>query len=108
VLLDVGNNDILHSGVGSIGGVAMGLWSKFVFLGSRGGVVPAAALIGLSIVSVASSPSTVAFASSSVASSSTPVEWGSSSVVIAVAAHCSCSSSRFGTPALRTSAVVVC
>jgi hypothetical protein len=86
VLLDVGNNDILDSGVGSIGGVAMGVWCKFVFLSGRGGVVPAAALVGLSIISVASSPSAVAFASSSVASSSTPVEWGSSSVVI-VAAH---------------------
>jgi hypothetical protein len=48
----------------------------------------------------------VAFASSSVASSSTPVEWGSSSL-IAVAAH-DLAVIRFGTPALRTSAVVVC
>jgi hypothetical protein len=85
VLLDIGNNDILDSGVGSIGGVAMGLWGKLVFLGGRGGVVPAA-LVGLSIVFTASSPSAVALASSSVASSSTPVEWRSSSVVI-VAAH---------------------
>jgi hypothetical protein len=62
------------------------VWCKLVFLGGRGGVVPAAALVGLSIVSVASSPSAIALASSSVSSSSTPVEWGSSSV-IAVAAH---------------------
>jgi hypothetical protein len=85
VLLDVGNNDILDSGVGSIGSIAMGVWCKLVFFGGRGGVVPAAALVGLSIVFVASSSS--ALAPSSVASSSTPVEWGSSSVIVAVAAH---------------------
>jgi hypothetical protein len=85
VLLDVGNNDILDSGVGSIGSVAMGLWSKLVFLGGRGGVVPAAALVGFPVVlAVASSSS--ALAPSSKASSS-PVIRGSSSVVIAVAAH---------------------
>jgi hypothetical protein len=100
VLLDVGNNGILDSGVGSIGSVAMGVWCKLVFLGSRGGVVPAVALVGLSIISVASSPSAVALASSSVASSS-PVVGGSSSVIVAVAAHgaiwfsCSCSSIDF-------------
>jgi hypothetical protein len=113
MLLDVGNNDIFDSGVGSIGGVAMGLWGKLVFLGGRGGVVPAAALVGLSIVSFASSPS--AIASSSVASSSTPVEWGSSSV-ITVAAHdlavavvvaaVQSDSGLKGTPASRTSVVV--
>jgi hypothetical protein len=85
VLLNVGYDDILDSGVGSIGGVAMGVWCKLVFLGNRGGVVPAA-LVVFAVVLVASS-SAVAFASSSVASSSTPVEWRSSSVVIAVAAH---------------------
>jgi hypothetical protein len=62
------------------------LWGKLVFLGGRGGVVPAVALVGLSIVSVASSPSAVAFASSSVASSS-PVVGGSSSVIAVAAAH---------------------
>jgi hypothetical protein len=85
VLLDVGNNDILDSGVGSIvGGVAMGVWCKLVFLGGRGGVVPVA-LVGFAVVlAVASSSS--ALASSSVASSS-PVVRGSSSVIVAVAAH---------------------
>jgi hypothetical protein len=98
VLLDVGNNDILDSGVGSIGSVAMGLRGKLVFLGGRGGVVPAA-LAGFAVVLVASSSS--ALAPSSKASSSTPVEWGSSSV-ITVAAHgeirfgCSCSCRDFG------------
>jgi hypothetical protein len=92
VLLDVGNNDILDSGVGSIGGVAMGVWCKLVFLGGRGGVVPVA-LVGFAIVLVASSS---ALAPSSKASSS-PVVRGSSSVIAAVAAHgairfaCSCS-----------------
>jgi hypothetical protein len=80
VLLDVGNDDILDSGVGSIGGVAMGVWCKLVFFGGRGGVVPVA-LVGFAVVLVASSSS--ALASSSVASSSTPVEWGSSSVIAA-------------------------
>jgi hypothetical protein len=83
VLLDVGNNDILDSGVGSIGSVAMGVWCKLVFLGGRGGVVPAA-LIGFAVVLVASSSS--ALASSSVASSS-PVVRGPSSLSVAVAAH---------------------
>jgi hypothetical protein len=101
VFLDVGNNDILDSGVGSIGSVAMSLWGKLVFLCGRGGVVPAAALVGLPIVPTAPSPSAVALASSSVASSSTPVEWGSSSVIAVAAAHgairfgCSCSSIDF-------------
>jgi hypothetical protein len=81
VLLDVGNNDIFDSGVGSIGGVAMGVWCKLVFLGGRGGVVPAA-LVGFAVVFVASSS---ALAPSSVASAS-PVVGGPSSV-IAVAAH---------------------
>jgi hypothetical protein len=91
VLLDVGNKDILDSGVGSIGSVAMGVWCKLVFLGGRGGVVPVA-LVGFAVVFVASSSSAVAFASSSVASSS-PMVGGSSSVIAAVAAHCSCSCS---------------
>jgi hypothetical protein len=83
VLLDVGNNDILDSGVGSIGSVAMGVWCKLVFLvGGRGGVVPAA-LVGFAVVLVASS---CALAPSSKASSYTPVKWGSSSV-ITVAPH---------------------
>jgi hypothetical protein len=82
MLLDVGNKDILDSGVGSIGGIAMGVWCKLVFLGGRGGAVPAA-LVGFAVVFVASSSS--ALAPSSKASSS-PVIRGSSSV-IAVAAH---------------------
>jgi hypothetical protein len=84
VLLDVGNNDILDSGVGSIGGVAMRVWCKLVFLGGRGGVVPVA-LVGFSIVPAVASSPVVALASSSKASSS-PVVRGPSSVVI-VAAH---------------------
>jgi hypothetical protein len=60
VLLDVGNKDILDSGVGSIGSVAMGVWCKLVFLGGRGGVVPAA-LVGFAVVlAVASSSSALA------------------------------------------------
>jgi hypothetical protein len=81
VLLDVVNKDILDSGVCSIGSVAMGVWCKLVFLGGRGGVVPAA-LVGFAVVLTSSSS---ALASSSVASSSTPVEWGSSSVIVV---HC--------------------
>jgi hypothetical protein len=89
VLLDVGNNDILDSGVGSIGGVAMGVWCKLVFLSGRGGVVPVA-LVGFAVVLVASSS---ALTPSSKASSS-PVIRGSSSIVIAI--HCRhCSSKRF-------------
>jgi hypothetical protein len=117
VLLDVGNNDILDSGVSSIGGVAMGLWGKLVFLGGRGGVV-SAALVGFVVVLVASSSS--ALAPSSKASSSLVVR-GSSSV-IAVAAHdltvavfqlvsgfsSSFAISIFRNPAIRPSAVVVC
>jgi hypothetical protein len=82
VLLYVGNNDILDSGVGSIGSVAMGVWCKLVFLGCRGGVVPAA-LVGFAVVLAASSS---ALAPSSKASSS-PVVRGPSSVIVAVAAH---------------------
>jgi hypothetical protein len=66
VLLDVCNNDMLDSGVGSIGSVAMGVWCKLIFLGGRGGVVPVA-LVGFTVVFVASSS---ALAPSSKASSS--------------------------------------
>jgi hypothetical protein len=114
MLLDVGNDDILDSGIGSIGGVAMGVWCKLVFLGGRGGVVPAA-LVRFAIVSVASSP-VAALGSSSVASAS-PVVRGSSSVVavvahvgkfnLAVAVVCSVDQTiLFWIPALQISVVV--
>jgi hypothetical protein len=68
------------------------VWCKLVFLGGRGGVVPAA-LVGFAVVLVAWSSS--ALAPSSKASSS-PVVRGSSSVIVAVAAHGGhCSSKRF-------------
>jgi hypothetical protein len=87
----------------------MGLWGKLVFLGGRGGVVPAA-LVGFAVVLVASSSS--ALAPSSVASSSTPVEWGSSSVIAVTAQDLAVIlavviSVYKRTPASRTS-VVVC
>jgi hypothetical protein len=108
MLLDVGNKDILDSGVGSIGGVAMGVWCKLVFLGGRGGVVPAV-LVGFAVVLAASSS---ALAPSSKASSS-PVVRGSSSVVIAVHGGIwfGCSTIDFGlsrSGSMSRPSVVVC